>query len=100
MSICQMRNVAVQTIKSIARGPYEGDRTHATWYKPLTEQADIDKAVHWVLSRTGVFLNTAGDIHVLPQVLNAASRSGSQATPDDEQMQVLSVQQAMEPLFV
>jgi hypothetical protein len=32
--------------------------------------------------------------------LNAASRSGSQATPDDEQMQVLSVQQAMEPLFV
>ena len=61
----------------------------------------MDKAVGWVLSRPGIFLNTAGDIHVLPQVLDAASRSDdAQATPDDAEMQVLATQQAMEPLFV
>ncbi len=75
MAMCQERNVAVQTIKSITKGPWGSqERTSATWYEPYTEQADIDKAVHWVLRRPGIFLNTAGDIHVLPKVLDAASR--------------------------
>lgn len=74
--ICQERNVALQTIKSITRAPW-GDReqNRATWYEPLENQAAIDTAVHWVLSRPGVFLNTVGDIHVLPRVLDAASRA-------------------------
>lgn len=75
LALCKQRNVAVQTIKSIARGPW-GDKphTHATWYEPLQEQKDIDKAVNFVLSRPGIFLNTAGDIHALPKVLDAAER--------------------------
>lgn len=102
MALCQERNVAVQTIKSLARGPYEaygGDRTHATWYKPLEDQADIDKAVHWVLGRPGIFLNTVGDIHVLPKVLDAASRFDGRR-PSDEEMEALIAKQQMEPLFV
>ncbi len=75
LAVCQERNVAVQTIKSIARGPW-GDKAHhaATWYEPLTEQDEIDKAVHFVLSQPGIFLNTSGDIHVMPKVLSAVSR--------------------------
>ncbi|HEY3342808.1 MAG TPA: aldo/keto reductase [Anaerolineae bacterium] len=74
-ALCQKRNVAMQTIKSIARGPW-GDKphSHATWYEPLTDQHDIDTAVNFVLSRPGIFLNTSGDIHVLPKVLDAVSR--------------------------
>ena len=66
--LCAERGVAVQTIKSITRAPW-GDReqTAATWYEPLTDQGAIDTAVAWVLGREGVFLNTVGDIHVLPQ---------------------------------
>src|SRR5262249_47814911 len=46
LAICRERNVAVQIIKSIARGPWAtSDRTHTTWYQPLEEQADIDRAV-------------------------------------------------------
>ncbi len=75
MVVCQERNVAVQTIKSCTRGPWgDKERTAATWYEPFTDQADIDKAVWWVLSRPGIFLNMPGDIHVLPKVLDAASR--------------------------
>ena len=75
VAACQQRNVAVQTIKSLARGPW-GDKpqTRACWYEPCEDQADIDRAVHWVLSRPGVFLNTIGDIHVLPKMLDAADR--------------------------
>ena len=75
LAICRERNVAVQIIKSIARGPWATtDRTHTTWYQPLEEQADIDRAVHWVLGLPDVFINTAGDLGLLPKVLDAASR--------------------------
>ena len=99
MALCRERNVAVQTIKSIARRPWgEMPRTRNTWYEPLEEQADIDRAVHWVLSRPGMFLNTVGDIHVLPRVLDAASRF--QRAPSEQEMKELVAKLEMAPLFV
>jgi aryl-alcohol dehydrogenase-like predicted oxidoreductase len=99
VATCQQRNVAVQTIKSIAYRPWMGrQHTRAVWYEPLEDQQDIDRAVHWVLKRQGLFLNTAGDIHLLPRVLDAASRF--QAGTPDEEMQAMVARLAMEPLFV
>jgi len=84
-AICRERSVAVQTIKGIARGPWAAaDRSHATWYQPLERPEDIDRAVHWVLGRPGIFLNTAGDLGLLPRVLDAASRFTRR--PSDEEM--------------
>lgn len=99
VSVCQERNVAVQTIKSITRAPW-GDHPHtaATWYEPLRDPAAIDLAVHWVLGRPGIFLNTVGDITVLPLVLDAADRFRER--PSDAEMDSLIGQQEMEPLFV
>jgi len=97
--LCHQRGVAVQTIKAITRAPW-GDQPHtaATWYEPLRDPVAIDRAVHWVLGRPGVFLNTVGDIEVLPLVLEAADRFRDR--PSDEAMQKIAEQQAMEPLFV
>ena len=96
---CRERNVAVQTIKSIAMRPWQGrERTHTTWYQPLESQADIDLAVWWVLGRPGVFLNTVGDVKLLPRVLDAASRF--EQPPDDAAMDDLVERSAQEPLFV
>ena len=98
LKLCQERNVAVQTIKSIVRAPW-GDHPHttATWYEPLAEQSDIDAAVHWVLGRPGIFLNTVGDIYRLPKVLDAASRF--ERRPADDEMRALVERATMEPLF-
>ena len=72
---CRQRGVAVQTIKAIARRRWTGnERPHRTWYEPLAGQQDIDAAVHWVLQHEGVFLNTAGDMALLPRILDAAAR--------------------------
>ncbi len=72
---CRERNAAVQTIKSIARAPWLGQHhSRSTWYRPLEDQTDIDMAVWWVLARPGIFLNTVGDLNLLPKVLDAASR--------------------------
>ena len=96
---CAERNIALQTIKSIAAKPWLGrERTHATWYEPLEDQADIDLAVWWVLGRPSVFLNTAGDIDLLPRVLDAAERF--EKRPTDAQMAALLERSRTEPLFV
>jgi aryl-alcohol dehydrogenase-like predicted oxidoreductase len=97
--LCQERNVAVQTIKSITRGPWAtAERTRATWYQPLEDQRSIDLAVHWVMGRPGVFLNTVGDIQLLPKVLDAAARF--ERRPTDEEMKRLMEEEHMSTLFV
>jgi len=98
-NLCEERNVAIQAIKSIARGGWgEHTQTRNTWYQPLEAQADIDLAVHWVLGEPTVFLNSAADIHILPRVLDAAQRY--QSRPSAAEMQALVVRAGMQPLFV
>jgi len=98
LAICRERNVAVQIIKSIARGPWAtADRTHTTWYQPLEAQEDIDRAVHWILGLPGVFINTAGDLALLPRVLDAASRFDRR--PPDAEMDAMLDSTRMTSLF-
>jgi len=99
MSICKERNVAVQTIKSISRGPWKDkQKIRATWYEPFENQAHIDAIVHWVLSRPGIFLNTVGDIDLLPKVLDAVQRFDETATQADFEDTIAQLE--VEPLFV
>ncbi|MCS6828634.1 MAG: aldo/keto reductase [Caldilinea sp.] len=99
LKLCQERNVAVQTIKAITRGPWAtAERTSPVWYQPLEDQRSIDLAVHWVIGRPGIFLNTVGDIHLLPKVLDAAARF--ERRPTDEEMKALMQEERMSNLFV
>lgn len=96
---CEARGVALQTIKGITLGPWnEKEHTHNTWYEPLADPGDIAKAVHWVLGRPGTFLNTAGDLSLLPHVLAAAAELGPR--PADAVMADLVRARGMAPLFV
>jgi hypothetical protein len=98
LALCEERNVAVQTIKSIAYRPWLGrEHTRDTWYEPLQDQSDIDRAVHWVLARPGIFLNTVGDTKLLPRVLDAASRP---STEPIESLEAELARLGAEPLFV
>lgn len=96
--ICQEKKVAMQLIKTLQRRPW-GDRPHtaATWYEPFQEQAQIDLAIHYALGLPGIFINTAGDIHVLPKVLDAASRF--EKAPSEAEMQALVRASEAEPLW-
>jgi len=97
-AVCAERGVAVQTIKAISLAPWDGrEQTAATWYEPLREQDDIDLAVHWVLGRPGVFLNTVGDVALVPKVLDAAGRFESR--PSTDLMEALAARRSLVPLF-
>jgi hypothetical protein len=96
---CRERGVAMQTIKSLTVGPWADDQERATrtWYEALTEQPDIDRAVHWVLGHEGVFLNSSSDIGLLEKILDAAERY--EARPTDADMEAMVSRAAMTPLF-
>lgn len=99
VALCQERNTAVQTIKSLAYRPWMGrPHTNSTWYQPLTDPRDVELAVHWALGRPEIFVITTGDLTLLPQVLDAAERF--ETAPPDSEMRALVEQRAMEPLFV
>ena len=95
---CMERGVALQTIKAITRRPW-GERPHdrATWYQPLEDPDAIRLAAHWVLGRPEAFLNTVGDIAVLPRLL--AEIETFEERPSDARMEALVEREAMEPLF-
>jgi predicted aldo/keto reductase-like oxidoreductase len=72
---CARRQVAVQTIKAVVRAPW-GERPEGapTWYEPLSDPREIELAVHWVLGHPQTFVNTVGDVKLLPAVLDAMAR--------------------------
>jgi aryl-alcohol dehydrogenase-like predicted oxidoreductase len=97
---CRAQGVAVQTIKAIARRRWsEGvPGKRFSWYEPLRDPDAIRRAVHWVLARPGLFLNTTSDATLLPATFAAASEPI--APPNDAEMRSDVAREAMTPLFV
>lgn len=98
VKVCHERNVAVQTIKSIAVGQW-GDQAkrRETWYEPLEDPAAIERAVRYVLGHEGLFLNTVGDPVLLERVLEAADRF--EAGPSQAELEADLATWGITPLF-
>ena len=98
--LCRRRGVAVQTIKSIARRRWEEGATPrtTTWYEPLENQADIDRAVHFALGKPGVFVNTASDLGLLPRMIEAALRY--EHAPNEAALRADTQRLGIAPLFL
>jgi aryl-alcohol dehydrogenase-like predicted oxidoreductase len=98
VTMATSRGMAVQTIKSIMRRPW-GDQEHFAncWYEPITDPDSLQKAVSWVLGDERLFLNTVGDVKMLPKVLEAASKFT--ARPTDEEMAEMAKKVGMANIF-
>jgi len=97
---CIRKQVAIQTIKSVAARRWRDDDAdrRLSWYKPLLDAEAIRRAVHFVLSRPGLFLNSSSDATLLPFILDAA-RQPIEA-PSTTQMEADMQTHGIEPLFV
>jgi len=99
LDLCRERDVAVQTIKSIARRRWDGPPARAfSWYEPLRDPDAIQRAVHFVLARPGLFLATSSDATLLRTTLEAASEPI--AAPGDDRMRADAEALGIAPLFV
>src|SRR4051812_32143433 len=99
LALCGERQVAVQTIKSIARRrwPDDYDGRRFSWYQPLEEADAIGRAVRWVLGNPQVFLNTSSDARLLRTALEAAAAGGPR--PSDAEMEADIAAHGVRPLF-
>lgn len=97
---CQDRGVAFQIIKSIARRRWTeaDDEPRFSWYRPIRDTDALNRAVHFVLSRPGLFLNTSSDATLLRPTLQAAAEAA--VAPDEGAMLSDSAALGIEPLFV
>jgi len=98
-ALCVARKVAVQTIKSVARRRWQGDeQKRFSWYEPLRDADPIRRAVHFVLSRPGLFLNSSSDASILRTTIDAANETAF--APADDELRADVARYAIEPLFV
>ncbi|MFW9853056.1 MAG: aldo/keto reductase [Candidatus Thorarchaeota archaeon] len=99
VELCNKRNIAVQTIKSVVRRPWENrpKRYNTYFYEPLENQEAIDVAVHWSMSLNNSFVITAGDMQILPKILKAAKSFKEQ--PTDEEMKALVDEYGIQKIF-
>ena len=99
LAVCHERGVAVQTIKAVARRRWQGEgERRFSWYEPLRDPDAIRRAVHYVLARPGVFLNSSSDATLLGDILSAAAEAP--APPADAALAADVARYHMEPLFV
>jgi hypothetical protein len=99
IKLCSERGVAIQTIKSAARRRWQnGNERKFSWYEPLRDRDALRRAVHFILSRPGLYLNSSSDTTILRDILEAASEPP--AMPTREAMEADVGHYAMQPLFV
>ena len=100
LDVCAERDVAVQTIKSIARRRWgDDDGPRYSWYEPIRDPAPLERAVQFVLAHDQLFLNSSSDATLLRPILEAASGVAGRDAPAASELagdvDALSIQ----PLF-
>jgi aryl-alcohol dehydrogenase-like predicted oxidoreductase len=102
MAECAARDVAVQTIKAVARRrwPRDDDRRHRSWYEPLDEPAAIGRSVRWVLSHPRLFVNSSSDARLLRATVDGALDAGRGVdAPTDAELDADLDVYGVRPLF-
>ncbi len=99
-ALCAERQVAVQTIKAVARRRWGKDEepSTTTWYHAFEDPEDIERAIHWALARPGIFVNTASDPTLMRTSVEAAGRFT--AEPSREEMTAAWERLDVQALFV
>lgn len=99
IKLCNERGVATQTIKAAARRRWQnGAERKFSWYEPLRDRDAIRRAVHFTLSRPGLFVNSSSDAGILPDILAAASEAVM--APVRSELEADVARYEMAPLFV
>ena len=92
------RDVGTMVIKSLAKGPWgDSEPRYHCWYEPFDDAEDIERALHFALSQPVTGAISAGDVRLLPMILDAAERF--QPMDHAEQQALLARADDFEPLF-
>lgn len=98
LQVAAERDIGTMVIKTWERGPW-GDKEprYDTWYEPFDDAEMIERALRFNLSQPVSGLISAGDVRLLPLILDAAERF--QPMDKAEQAELLATAADYEPLF-
>ena len=102
-NLTREKNIAMQTIKAIARRRWRDDDTSKrfSWYEPIRDEDILSRTVRWVLSRPCIFLNSSSDATLLKLILDAASNFDAESIQGlEDAIQRDAKEMAQEPLFI
>ena len=98
IALCKEKDVGTMVIKTITKGPWgEKEKTATTWYEPFDQMEKIQKGVNFALSYEVTGMCTAGDVNVLPIVLEACQKFSPLSQAEREGM--IQSGSQFEPLF-
>jgi aryl-alcohol dehydrogenase-like predicted oxidoreductase len=98
IALCKEKDVGTMVIKTIAKGPWgDKEKTATTWYEPFDQMDIIQQAVNFALSYEVTGLCTAGDVKVLPMMLEACQNFTLMEQSQREAM--IQSGEQLEPLF-
>lgn len=98
LRLARARDVGLMAIKAIAKRPWQTE-THAyeTWYEPFDSQRDIDLALWFALSQGITTAVMAGDVRLIPKILDAAERR--RELSETEQAELVKSAASLKPIF-
>ena len=102
LAYCAEHEVAVQTIKGIARRRWDDPEVpHFSWYEPLVDEEAIARAVGFALSFPNAFVNTSSDGRLLPPTVRAVERfaAGELTVPSADALRADVDAYEIAPLF-
>jgi len=99
LEVCAERQVAVQTIKAVARRRWTPDAPgpRFSWYEPLPAGDALARAVAFVLSDPQLFVNSSSDATLLDATIAAAQ--GPHLRPSEHDLDADVAALSMAPLF-
>jgi aryl-alcohol dehydrogenase-like predicted oxidoreductase len=99
LSLCDQRQVAVQTIKAVARRRWTDDYAgpRFSWYEAMAPGGELERAVAFVLGNRQLFLNSSSDLRLLRPILEAADARAS--APSASNLDHDTERLGVEPLF-
>ncbi|MDA8027308.1 MAG: aldo/keto reductase [Actinomycetota bacterium] len=77
LELCKVKSVAVQAIKTVAKGNWPSEEVKAksfSWYETLVDQSDIDLAIAFALAGGDLFINSSSDYRILASTIEAISK--------------------------
>jgi len=101
LALCADRQVAVQTIKAVARRrwPADHDGPRYSWYEPMPAGPELRRAVAFVLCRHRLFLNSSSDLRLLEPTLRAAEAAAQGPAPEPAEIADDMARLAVQPIF-
>jgi len=104
LKIAKEKDIGTIVMKAFAKGPWPPEiaehrekRPYMTWYEPFDSQEEIDKCLWFALSQGVTTVASAGDIRLVPMIIDAAERY--RELTEEEQEELIESAVNLKPLF-